>query len=59
MTRLSRIRDEVEAELQELTASLFQEAHKMVREANVKAAHAEKALVESNMKVSMHSKDMR
>lgn len=51
VTRLSRIRDEVESELQELTASLFQEAHNMVREANVKAAHAEKALVESNMKV--------
>jgi len=51
VTRLSRIRDDVEDELQELTASLFQEAHKMVREANVNAMHAEKALAESNMKV--------
>jgi len=51
VTRLSGIRDAVESELQELTASLFQEAHRMVREANVKAAYAEKALAESNMKV--------
>ena len=29
----------------------LQEAHRMVREANVKAAYAEKALAESNMKV--------
>lgn len=51
VTRLSRIRDDVEDELTELTASLFQEAHRMVREANVKALASEKALVESNMKV--------
>jgi len=51
VTRLSRIRDDVESELTDLTASLFQEAHNMVREANVKAAMSEKALVESNMKV--------
>jgi len=49
--RLSRIRDDVEAELEELTASLFQEAHRMVREANVKAAQAEKSLAESDMKI--------
>ena len=29
--RLSRIRGDVEAELEDLTASLFEEAHKMVR----------------------------
>jgi len=51
VTRLSRIRDDVENELQDLTASLFQEAHKMVREANEKAFYSEKALTESNMKV--------
>jgi len=51
VTRLSRIRDEVEAELEDLTASLFQEAHRMVREANVKAAQAEKSLAESNMQI--------
>ncbi|XP_059481941.1 guanine nucleotide exchange factor for Rab-3A-like isoform X2 [Neocloeon triangulifer] len=51
--RLSRIRNEVEAELEELTASLFQEAHNMVREANVAQAQAEKALKESQMKVEV------
>lgn len=51
VVRLSKIRDEVEAELEDLTASLFQEAHRMVREANVKAFHAEKSLAESNMQI--------
>ncbi len=41
----------MEAELEDLTASLFEEAHKMVRDANVKQASAEKQLVEANMKV--------
>jgi len=49
--KLSRIRDEVESEMSELTASLFQEAHRMVQEANVKRASAEKYLAESNMKI--------
>ncbi|XP_065159532.1 guanine nucleotide exchange factor for Rab-3A-like [Atheta coriaria] len=51
--RLSRIRQEVETELEDLTASLFQEAHNMVRDANVKQAAAEKALHESQMKVDV------
>ncbi|XP_024945818.1 guanine nucleotide exchange factor for Rab-3A isoform X2 [Cephus cinctus] len=50
VARLSRIRQDVEAELEELTASLFQEAHNMVREANVRQATAEKLLAESRMK---------
>merc|ERR1719159_557799 len=49
--KLSRIRDDVEREMEDLTASLFQEAHKMVQEANVKRAQAEKSLAESEMKV--------
>jgi Rab-3A-interacting protein len=49
--RLSRIRDDMEAEIEDLTASLFEEAHKMVRDAMVKQAFAEKLLVEANMKV--------
>ena len=49
--KLSRIRDDVESEMQDLTASLFQEAHRMVQEANVKRASAEKYLAESNMKI--------
>ena len=51
IARLSRIRDDVEAELEDLTASLFEEAHKMVRDANVKQASAEKALAEATMKI--------
>merc|ERR1719270_3205576 len=51
VVKLSRIRDDVEREMEDLTASLFQEAHKMVQEANIKRAQAEKALAESEMKV--------
>ncbi|RZF38816.1 hypothetical protein LSTR_LSTR000519 [Laodelphax striatellus] len=53
VSRLSRIRNEVEAELEELTASLFQEAHNMVREANVQQAAAEKSLKESYMQIDV------
>ncbi|KAL4642157.1 guanine nucleotide exchange factor for Rab-3A isoform X3 [Arapaima gigas] len=51
--RLSRIRDQLEQELEELTASLFEEAHKMVREANVKQAAAEKQLKEAQGKIDV------
>ncbi|CAH0561484.1 unnamed protein product [Brassicogethes aeneus] len=53
LVRLGRIRKDVESELEDLTASLFQEAHNMVREANEKAAAAEKSLKESQMKVDV------
>ncbi|XP_050296039.1 guanine nucleotide exchange factor for Rab-3A-like [Anthonomus grandis grandis] len=53
LARVNRIRQDVEAELEDLTASLFQEAHNMVREANEKQAAAEKALKESQMKVDV------
>uniref|UniRef100_A0A8C5KGY8 RAB3A interacting protein (rabin3)-like 1 n=1 Tax=Jaculus jaculus TaxID=51337 RepID=A0A8C5KGY8_JACJA len=49
--RLCRVREQLEQELEELTASLFEEAHKMVREANVKQAAAEKQLKEAWGKV--------
>ena len=49
--RLSRIREDLEAEMEDLTASLFEEAHKMVREANVKQVSSEKALAEATMKI--------
>ncbi|GFQ89505.1 guanine nucleotide exchange factor for Rab-3A [Trichonephila clavata] len=51
--RLSQIRDEVGAELEELTASLFEEANNMVRDANVKQAYAEKLLKEANLKIEV------
>ena len=51
ISKLSKIRDELENEVQELTASLFEEAHKMVGEANTKAAASERSLIESNLKI--------
>uniref|UniRef100_A0A8D3A4C3 GDP/GTP exchange factor Sec2 N-terminal domain-containing protein n=1 Tax=Scophthalmus maximus TaxID=52904 RepID=A0A8D3A4C3_SCOMX len=51
--KLSKVRDQLGQELEELTASLFQEAHKMVREANVKQANAEKQLKEALGKIDV------
>ncbi|XP_033612666.1 guanine nucleotide exchange factor for Rab-3A isoform X12 [Fukomys damarensis] len=51
--RLCRVREQLERELEELTASLFEEAHRMVREANVKQAAAEKRLKEARGKIDM------
>ncbi|KAL7637191.1 UNVERIFIED_CONTAM: hypothetical protein RMT77_011903 [Armadillidium vulgare] len=51
--KLSRIRDEIENELQELTANLFQEAHSMVLGANQRAAIAEKSFKEASMQVEV------
>ncbi|XP_069030648.1 rab-3A-interacting protein isoform X2 [Embiotoca jacksoni] len=51
--RLSKVRDQLGQELEELTASLFQEAHRMVREANVKQATAEKQLKEALGKIDV------
>ncbi|XP_023562851.1 guanine nucleotide exchange factor for Rab-3A isoform X1 [Octodon degus] len=51
--RLCRVREQLERELEELTASLFEEAHKMVREANTKQAASEKQLKEAWGKIDM------
>uniref|UniRef100_A0A3P8ZY27 GDP/GTP exchange factor Sec2 N-terminal domain-containing protein n=1 Tax=Esox lucius TaxID=8010 RepID=A0A3P8ZY27_ESOLU len=51
--RLSKIRDQLGQELEELTASLFEEAHKMVREANIKQSTAEKQLKEAHGKIDV------
>ncbi|XP_034492926.2 guanine nucleotide exchange factor for Rab-3A isoform X4 [Marmota flaviventris] len=51
--RLCRVRDQLQQELEELTASLFEEAHKMVREANMKQAASEKQLKEARGKIDM------
>lgn len=51
--RLSQVRNQLEQELEELTASLFEEAHKMVRDANVKQAAAEKQLKEAQGKIDV------
>ncbi|XP_014672607.1 PREDICTED: rab-3A-interacting protein-like [Priapulus caudatus] len=51
--KLSRVRDEIGLELQDLTASLFEEAHNMVREANEKQALAEKKRKEASSKIEV------
>ncbi|XP_060119411.1 guanine nucleotide exchange factor for Rab-3A-like [Heteronotia binoei] len=51
--KLSKVREQLEQELEELTASLFEEAHKMVREANTKQAASEKQLREARGKIDM------
>lgn len=51
ITKLSRIRSQVEYELEDLTASLFEEANKMVRAANVKKAKFERDYKEAMMKM--------
>ncbi|XP_042197295.1 guanine nucleotide exchange factor for Rab-3A isoform X3 [Callorhinchus milii] len=51
--KLSKVREQLEQELEELTASLFEEAHKMVREANTKQVVAEKQLREAQGKIDV------
>ncbi|XP_078000419.1 rab-3A-interacting protein-like [Glandiceps talaboti] len=53
VNKLSSIRDEMDKELEELTASLFQEAHGMVREANIKRAASEKQRKEAVSKIEV------
>ena len=45
--------------MEELTASLFEEAHKMVHDANVKRASAEKKFAEANLKIEVLSAEVR
>lgn len=53
VAKLSRIREEVESELEDLTASLFEEANHMVYDANVLRAKAQKELYEANLKIEV------
>ncbi|XP_071834344.1 guanine nucleotide exchange factor for Rab-3A-like isoform X2 [Apostichopus japonicus] len=53
VSKLSKVRDEMDQEIVELTANLFQEAHKMVNEANVGQAGAQKLLEEANGKIEV------
>jgi len=48
---LSKVRDVVDSEVEELTACLFEEANKMCYEANVGRANAEKRLYETQLKL--------
>lgn len=56
--RLSEIQDHVDSEVQELTEKLFQEAYKMVNDAEERRAKAEKLLAESRMKVDVLSAEV-
>jgi len=49
--KLKGIRQQVEGELEDLTASLFVEAHKMVSEAKMKEISSEKCLKEAQMQM--------
>lgn len=51
--KLLKVRDQIGEELEELTASLFEEANNMVQEANLKRIHTEKLLGESNQQVEV------
>ncbi|RWS10340.1 Rab-3A-interacting protein-like protein [Dinothrombium tinctorium] len=53
ISKLSRIRTEMESELEELTASLFEEANNMVQKAHLSRSKAEKAVHEANMKIEV------
>uniref|UniRef100_A0A0R3S3J0 Sec2p domain-containing protein n=1 Tax=Elaeophora elaphi TaxID=1147741 RepID=A0A0R3S3J0_9BILA len=50
-TRLSELQNHVDSEVQELTEKLFQEAYRMVNDAESRRAKAEKLLAESHLKV--------
>ncbi|KAH9501811.1 RAB3A interacting protein [Dermatophagoides farinae] len=51
--KMYQIRIQVDSELEDLTASLFEEANKMVYSANVLRDRAEKELHEANLKIDM------
>ena len=53
VVKLSKIREEVESELEDLTASLFEEANLMVYNANVLRTKAQKELYEANLKIEV------
>lgn len=56
--KMCRIRSQVESELEDLTVSLFEEANKMVYQANVLRDRAEKDLIEANLKIDMLSAEV-
>ncbi|XP_038073289.1 guanine nucleotide exchange factor for Rab-3A-like [Patiria miniata] len=53
VSKLTRVREEMDQEITELTARLFEEAHIMVNESNVKRAKAEKKLKEATGKIDV------
>lgn len=53
IAKMFKIRSQVESELEDLTASLFEEANKMVYKANVTRERLEKDLIEANLKIDM------
>uniref|UniRef100_A0A5S6Q8Y1 GDP/GTP exchange factor Sec2 N-terminal domain-containing protein n=1 Tax=Trichuris muris TaxID=70415 RepID=A0A5S6Q8Y1_TRIMR len=51
--KLKKMQDSVDGEIHELTASLFQEAYRIAKEAHDKRVYAERLLLEANGKVDM------
>ncbi|KAK5985757.1 Guanine nucleotide exchange factor for Rab-3A [Trichostrongylus colubriformis] len=58
MCRLTRIQDTVDAEVQELTEKLFQEAYRMVNYAEERRERSEKLLNESRLQVEVLSAEV-
>ncbi|CAL1282271.1 unnamed protein product [Larinioides sclopetarius] len=57
--RLRKIRDEVGFEIEDLTASLFEEANNMVKNAQIKQQKAEKIAKEANMKLGILQEEVQ
>ncbi|KAF8790791.1 Rab-3A-interacting protein like [Argiope bruennichi] len=57
--RLRKIRDEVGSEIEDLTASLFEEANNMVKNAQIKQHKAEKIAKEANMKLGILQEEVQ
>ncbi|XP_061177513.1 guanine nucleotide exchange factor for Rab-3A-like isoform X2 [Saccostrea echinata] len=51
--KLLKVRDQMGEELEELTASLFEEANNMVQDANIKRMHSEKLLREAHQQIEV------
>ncbi|XP_048768247.1 guanine nucleotide exchange factor for Rab-3A-like isoform X3 [Ostrea edulis] len=51
--KLLKVRDQMGMELEELTASLFEEANNMVQDANIKRMHSEKLLKEALQQIEV------
>ncbi|XP_054723143.1 rab-3A-interacting protein-like [Uloborus diversus] len=53
VAKLRKIRDEVGSEIEDLTASLFEEANNIAKKAHMKQQRAERIAKEANMKLAM------
>ncbi|XP_052087211.1 rab-3A-interacting protein-like isoform X2 [Mytilus californianus] len=57
--KLLKVRDQMGEELEDLTASLFEEANNMVQDANIKRMHSEKILKEANEQIDVLQAELK